>query len=123
MRSTLPAQLCVSHAVGLMAVSIVGTLMSDDPDLGEGIMVFVVGAIGSLFLFVPALLIALASAEEIYRNVTAFVFLGTLAVSAILIGMFGVKFGGFLALSPVLSSVVFFGLSRLDNPIADLPED
>lgn len=123
MRSTLAAQLCVAQIVGLIGVAIAGTLMSTDPDIAEGLMIFSVGAVASLFLFVPFLLIAIASADAVYRNVTVFVFLGPLIVSAILMGMFGVEFGSFLALSPVLSSVVFFVLSRIDNPITDLAED
>ena len=93
--------------------------MSPDPDLGEGVRVFVVGAVASLFLFVPFMLIAMATADAIYRHVTTFVLLGPLVISAMLIAMFGVDFGGLLAVSPVLSSAVFFGLTTIDNPIAD----
>lgn len=114
--------MCVAHAIGLPAVAVVGTLTSSDPAIGEGILSLVVGAIASLFLFVPVLILALGMAQIIYENLVAFLLLGPIVISATLISVGGIQFGGFLAISPFVSSAVFYRLARLDNPMADNPE-
>ena len=96
--------------------------MRPDPDLEDAIMSFVLGAIVSLFVFLPVLIVALAMAKSIYDNPVKFVLVGPIVVAAILIMFGGAEFGGILVASPIISSAVFYGLVRLDNPVAYLAD-
>ncbi len=112
MRGDFAAKMGVAHCVGLFGVAIAGTVMSSDPDADEAIMLFVVGAIASLFIFLPVLAVSVAFAPDIIRHRFVFLLLGPLAVTALVSALFCAEAWKPIAFQTGLSSLVLFLLLR-----------